>query len=52
MPCFDHADAGELLDVIESLLAFNRVPTFDEVDGEREVIDRARGVVGRYRQAI
>jgi hypothetical protein len=50
-PSFDCIDLAELLDVIEQLADWLRVGTFDEAEGEREVRDRAKALVARYRRA-
>ena len=48
---FDYVDFGELLEVIEGMLEFSRAGTFDEEDGEREVVERAQTILRRYRAA-
>jgi len=45
------AKVKELLDLIEELVGWLRVGTFDEEDGERELRDRARELLARYRRA-
>ncbi len=41
----------ELLDLIEELVRWLRVATFEEQDGEREMRDRVRELLGRYKRA-
>lgn len=50
-PSFDGLDLAELLDLIEQLVDWLRVSTFDELDGEREVAERAKALLARYRRA-
>jgi hypothetical protein len=48
---FDGIDLAELLDVIDELMHWLRVGTFEEEEGEREVRDRAGRIRDRYRLA-
>jgi hypothetical protein len=50
-PDFDYIDLEELLDVIDSLLAFTQAGTFDEDPGKYENWERALRVFRRYRPA-
>ena len=45
------SDCEEVLALIEELIRWLRVGTFDEQDGEREVRDRAQALLERYRRA-
>lgn len=44
-------EVERMLDMIEQLVDWLWVATFDEVDGEREVRDRGRALLERYRPA-
>jgi hypothetical protein len=50
-PGFDYIDLIELLDLLEAFLEYPRIGTQDEQEGEREVWDRARTLLARYRAA-
>ena len=39
---------AELRGLMSELLAWLRVGTFDEAEGEREIRERARGLLDRY----
>jgi hypothetical protein len=41
----------ELVRAVEALLAYSRVNTFDEADGEREAYELAHEALRRYRAA-
>ena len=41
--------SGGMADALEGLLGFSRVATFDEADGEREVVAHAQAVLRRLR---
>lgn len=42
---------GELVDALGGMIAFSRVGTFDEVEGERDAYERAIRVAQRYNPA-
>jgi hypothetical protein len=42
---------AEMADALKGLLQYSRVATFDEADGEREVVTRAQTVLERHRPA-
>ena len=48
LPSLDALDLGELLDLVEQLLGWLRVSTFDELEGERDAADRAKALLARY----
>ena len=50
-PGFDHVDLGQLLDVIEALIAFSRGGTINEEEGGYEVRQPEVQVLSRYRDA-
>ena len=48
---FNEADLEELLNLIAHLMAWLRVESFDEAEGEREAFERAQRVLLRYGKA-
>ncbi|MEO8898995.1 MAG: hypothetical protein ABI473_09945 [Candidatus Dormibacter sp.] len=42
---------AEVAEVIEGLIVASRYGTFDEDEGDVELVDRARAILARYRRA-